>query len=148
MLVLSVDPGYTTGTAVAQNCKDDENFDFIGSFEIDWAKRFSFFHTFFATNHTQLEAIIIERFKLTSDPKMLHNQIGSEMPSSRVIGLIESECARYGISNRLVVQWNSDYHNMRVLARDRVLVGLSKHNQVAYRHMRYYLRMRSKAAQR
>lgn len=145
-MMISIDPGYTTGTAIATDIKSAEQFDLIGAFEISWSQRFDFFSTFFRANADKLTAIIIEDYKLSHNEKLQKAQAGSRMPSSRVIGLIETECYHYDLHNRLYFQDPIDYHSMHVLAEHRERVGVSKHNQVAYRHLRYYLRMHYKGA--
>lgn len=138
-MIIGVDPGYTTGVCVIDNVVSGDQFNVIAAIEVSWSTRFEYFTTLFSAHHGNVSAVVIERFKLTANDKMLRNQIGSEMPSSRVIGLVELECYRYKLP--LIIQNNYDYHNMRILPQHRTIVGLSRHNQVAYRHLRYYLRM-------
>lgn len=88
-----------------------------------------------------IDAIIIESFKLTRDPAKLRTQYKSEMPAPRVIGLIETAAYSAGILHRIVYQEPADRYNVRVLPHHQSIVGLSDHNQAAYRHMHYYIKM-------
>jgi len=140
-VIIAIDPGYTTGTAIATDIESAERFNLIGAFEIGWQARFNFFATFFRSNADRLTAIIIEDFRLSNDEKLQKAQAGSRMPSSQVIGQIETECYHYGLRNRFILQEPRDYHNMLILNEHIERVGLSNHNKVAYRHLRYYIRM-------
>jgi hypothetical protein len=144
-MILAIDPGYTTGTAIATDIVSAEQFTLIGAFEVEWSKRFDFFSTFFRVNAAVLTAVIIEDFRLSYNEKLQRAQAGSRMPSSQMIGLIEALCYQFRLSSRLHFQLPVDYHNMHVLAQHIECVGLSRHNQVAYRHLRHYISMQRRS---
>lgn len=140
-MMIAIDPGYTTGTVIADNIISAERFNVVGAFDVSWNKRFEFFSTFLRTHAAQLGAIVCEEYKLSTRPEAQQSQAGSKMPSSRVIGLIECLCYDLGIYNRLIMQPPKYYHYLSILPEHQRIVGDVIHNQVAYRHLRYYLRM-------
>lgn len=139
-MIIAIDPGYTSGVCVADNIISADRFTVIGAIEVHWVQRFDFFATFFRANAARLDAIVIERFKLFPHIDSLRGQVGSEMPSSRVIGAVEMLAYQHGLFNKLTFQETWTRKQMTILADHRASVGLSKHNQDAYKHLRYYVR--------
>jgi len=138
-MLISIDPGFTSGTCIADRGeRSSGNFTVTACIAIEWSNRF-FYHDFITTHGKAIDAIIVEDFKLTRDPKKLKAMYKSRMPSSQVIGLID--CAAYaaGILNRVIFQEPADRFNVTVLPHDQPIVGLIGHNQDAYRHLRYYV---------
>lgn len=139
-MLISIDPGYNSGTCIVDSFDAGGNFNVTACLAIDWSNRF-YYYEYITTHGKAIDAIIIERFKLTGDPDKLRTQFKSEMPSSRVIGLIEAAAYSAGIFDRIVFQEPADRFNVRILPQHYALVGPIKHNQDAYRHMHYYIRM-------
>jgi hypothetical protein len=138
-MLISIDPGYTSGTCIAdRGIRSSGSFTVTACIAIEWANRF-FYHDFITTHGKAIDAIIVEDFKLTRDPKKLRTQYKSRMPSSQIIGLID--CAAYaaGILDRVIFQEPADKFNVRIPPEDQPIVGLIDHNQDAYRHLRYYV---------
>jgi hypothetical protein len=139
-MILAIDPGYTTGTCLADHVDfDASTFNVIACVEVDWRDRALFFRATIEAHRDRLQAIVIEQFKLTNEPKALAAQYKSEMPSSRIIGLVEGIAYCYGIQDRIVFQEPWQRTQTRIPVEHRQLAGLSRHNQDAYKHLRYYV---------
>lgn len=139
-MIIAIDPGYTSGTAIAERPDARGNFILTACLEIAWINRF-YYADFIVTHGKAIDAIVIERFKLTKHKEALFNQIGSEMPSSRIIGLVEAAAHLAGIFDRIRVQDPYERLSMRIPPDHQTIVGLSNHNQAAYKHLAYYVRM-------
>lgn len=140
-MILSIDPGYKSGSCIADQIVSADNFNLIGAIEVGWFMREDYFKTFFATNHSRLLAILLERYTLDDNEETIRSQIGSEIPSARVIGLIEGLAAAYNLTARVHICERWTKRQVTILPVHQPIVGLSKHNQDAYRIMRYYMKM-------
>jgi hypothetical protein len=104
-LIVAVDPGYTSGCVLGAYAERDPlGFTFIAANEIEWHTRARFFTAFLGAHAPRIRAIVIERFYLFSFPDAVKNQVGSEMPAPRVIGLVEGIAEVFELSDRIVVQ--------------------------------------------
>lgn len=138
-MLLGIDPGYTSGTCLCDQIVSGDNFNVIAAIEMDWVHRLHMLDMLIGNNARALRAIVIERFKLFGHEDALRNQIGSEMPSSRIIGAVEALAFKYGIFDRIVFQEPWARKQLSILPQHRSLVGISDHTQDAYRHIRYYI---------
>lgn len=144
-MIVCFDPGYTTGVAVIGNFRavpapDLIDFDVIAAFDMPWADRVRATRDIITNNAPAIRAIVCERFYLFHHEDALKKQIGSEMPSARVIGVIEAEADRAGIFERLEFQETWQRKQARVLPKHMNEIGASRHTFDAYCHARYYAR--------
>lgn len=143
-MVIAIDPGYTTGVSVATNINwQTGDYTTLAVVAVEWPDRLQYFLGLFATYKDKIDAIVIEDFILTQDPKTIRSILASWrsriMPSARIIGIIECAATVYGLQAKLVYQQPADRKNVRIPDHDREIVGLLSHRQDAYRHMRYYI---------
>ncbi len=144
-MILSVDPGMTTGLVVAENIRSPDQFDFY-ALELNWSQRF-WFLTFFKDYHPIIEKIIIEEYRLFKHKAS--DQTNSIIPSVRVIGIIEAYAFEYSLINKIVYQIPAEIksygkYTLNILDHHLEFVGPSKHTRDAYRHLRLFLRKQNK----
>lgn len=145
-MIIAFDPGYTTGVAILTDMQRLPpptliRFNVHSAFDFDWNDRFDVIRALLTANAINIDAVVYERYKLFPHADAIANQIGSEMPSSRVIGAIEMKCADLGLTDKLVVQdvWQRD--QARILPAHAERVSKNRHINDAYRHAHYYARM-------
>lgn len=151
-MILAVDPGKTTGIAVAKNVIFD-TFDLWSVGDVFWVGRCAWFAAFFAEHHAELTHIIIERFFLYNNQRTMNAQINSDFPSVRIIGIVEAYAHLYGLQNKIVFQDASCIHGRSATTRrpkmlvtiapahQKVLEHASDHAKDAYRHLRYFVQI-------
>lgn len=139
-MFISVDPGFTSGTCIADRIFGDGSIALRECIEIAWIDRMRYYDLIVA-NAPEIDAIIIEDFKLTGDPKKLRTQRGSRMPSSQVIAILETAAYSARIFDRIVYQEPADRWSLSLLPEHYAIIGTSDHNKAAYKHMRYYARL-------
>lgn len=131
IIILSLDPGYTTGYAVGKTT-GPRKFEFINAGEILFDSRFEELDRLFKTY--QPHHVVIEDFILYKDKAVA--QAGSRIPSSRIIGAVDYICFKYGIA--LTFQTASSRKSVRIpdAIKERFP---SAHARDAYQHLRYYV---------
>lgn len=134
--ILSFDPGATTGCTIAEHVHGTE-FQVFQSLEYTWQDRFQIFNLIY-TNRMSIKAIVIERYRLFADPTTLRSQIGSEIPSARVIGIVELsakvcklDCIHFQDPNQRL--------QVGVLPEHKKLIKRSRHCIDSYLHLRYFI---------
>ncbi len=135
-LIISFDPGGTTGCAVIEH-SSGRNFQLVMSLEYAWVDRCKIFNLLYA-NRTRIKAIVIEEFRLFENKTTLHSQINSEMPSARVIGIIELSATLCKL-NCITFQTPAQRNNVSILPEHKPLIKRSKHCIDAYLHARYHI---------
>lgn len=135
-LILSFDPGATTGCAVAEHLSGKE-FQLLQSLEYPWQDRFKIFNLIYA-NRTRIKAIVIEEFRLFANKTTLHSQINSEMPSARVIGIIEL-AAQLSKLDCITFQKPAQRLQVGVQPEHKPLIKRSRHTIDAYLHLRFFV---------
>lgn len=143
-LIFVYDPGGTSGFAGIKH-STGRDFQLIASYEIPWNDRLKIFNVIYS-NRARIKAIIVERFRLFSNPKTLHSQIGSEMPAPRIIQVVELSAALCKL-DCLVWHEPGDQNNVSILPKHEKLIAhslkyphqVSEHCKDAYRHGRYYI---------
>lgn len=135
-LIIAFDPGATTGVAAIEHT-NGRNFQLVMSLEYAWVDRFKIFNLIYL-HRASIKQIVIERYRLFENKTTLHAQIGSEIPSARVIGLIELSAAICKL-NCITFQDPSDRNSVSVLPEHRQLIKRSKHCIDAYKHARFYV---------
>lgn len=143
-MLISVDPGFISGTCIADRVDASGRFSVTACIAIEWKRRFYYYDTILA-NASAIEAIIIEDFKLTGDPKKLKTQYLSRMPSSQVIAILETAAYAAGIFDRIKYQEPKDRFQVKVLPHDQRFFSsddpYADHMRDAYRHLHYYMRV-------
>jgi len=143
--IVAIDPGYTTGVVIGSGADfAARRVNLVRSYDVAWETRDTWFMRLFKQHSAKalvqpITHVVIESFTLTDEQDALQSQIGSEMPSSRVIGLVEGLARVYGLADRIYFQHPRDRYNMRILDGDRARLGRSRHCIDAYRHMRYFV---------
>jgi len=145
-MIIAVDPGYTTGVCAVHNIRSGDQFDVFSATEINWSQRLAFFSVLLLNHRTTIIEIVIERFVLFGYEDAIQRQINSEMPAARVIGAIEGIAEICGLSSKVVFQEPRDRKQVSIIAAHRDQIGLSRHNQDAYRHARYRIKQRAALA--
>lgn len=157
-LIMGVDPGRTTGVCLIQ--EQERDFWVVTSWQIPWEQRVTFFVALFSgafadPNGVILlpEIVVIESFRLR--PGRAMEQIGSEFPSVRVIGIVETLAeivpqlialqtlipamtAKMVKKPLLVYQEPSIISRVEILPEHKEELSGLIHAQDAYRHARYY----------
>lgn len=147
-MILAIDPGYTTGIALGENVCISPNattFDVTLARELLWEDRFNFL-TFFR-NLPPLKAIVIEEFRLFKHRAT--DQINSEFPSVRVIGIVEAYAMQFGYLDKIIYQRPADIHiggkaALSIPPEHKAMLAFSNHATDAYLHLRYYIKTHRK----
>lgn len=140
--IVGIDPGQTTGVCAADEQGDD--FQVASTWQIPWENRLSFFRallcgTFAHDNGEPLlpEVIVIEKFHLR--PGRALEQIGSDFPSVRIIGIVEAFASLcLPVQPLLIFQDPSVIGRVEILPQHAEQLKGLIHAQDAYRHVRYY----------
>jgi hypothetical protein len=146
-LIISFDPGGCSGCCVAEH-SNGRDFQLLQSLEYSWNDRFKIFNLIYS-NKAKIKAIVIEEYRLFENKITLHSQIGSEIPSARIIGIIELS-AQLSKLNCIHYQKPSNIHgrdpqtgkpnySLSIIPEHKKLILPSKHCLDAYFHMRYYV---------
>jgi hypothetical protein len=141
--IVAIDPGQTTGVCAIREAHKSDDFQVVGTWQIPWEDRVTFFVALFSgtfalgkSKSLLPEVVVIENFHLR--PGRALEQIGSEFPSVRVIGIVEVLVALCCPKPLLIFQDPSVIGRVSILPEhEERLAGLI-HAQDAYRHARYY----------
>jgi hypothetical protein len=135
MDILAFDPGKTTGYCRLKVSGDGTEFAIVEAQEISWLERLPTLFNIIASAESGSN-VVIEAFRLF--PHKASAQIGSDFPSSQVIGTIETFC--FISHERLTIEYQQpgDISRVQVLERDLPHVAGSPHKIDAYRHARLY----------
>lgn len=144
-VIIGIDPGYTTGIAILDNVRrrdapDLVDFNTLAAYEIDWNGRTFATRSLLETYAERVAAIVIEEFKLFPYIDAFESQIGSVMPSARVIGIIEAYADVYNIADRIVFAEVWQRKQVRTRTVDAPVSKRSRHTSDAYAHAYYYAR--------
>lgn len=134
--LLSIDPGKTTGACIISVRDDGSSFDLVHAQEIMWDTRFQQTYDLFNVHRIDsLSVIVIEAFRLFPGKAMA--QIGSEFPSSQMIGAIEAFSFLLNIpKSNILYQTPVDIQSVKIEVHDLKAVADSPHKIDAYRHAR------------
>lgn len=136
-IVISIDPGLTTGICVADNI-NGRSFDVQSSFTVTWDNRFELLETFRDLQECNIiDAIVIERFMLYPDKAA--SQSYNEFPSVRIIGLCEAYLYQLDLLDKVVYQNASQRKGVAFVTEHYPLVKATLHQRDAYQHLRYYI---------
>lgn len=135
-LILAFDPGATSGICGIEH-SNGRNFQLVLSLEYAWVDRFKIFNLIYL-HRASIKQVVIEEFRLFENKTTLHSQINSEMPSSRIIGIIELSTALCKL-HPPVFQSPAQRKNVSVLPEHRNLIKRSRHCIDSYLHARYYI---------
>lgn len=143
-LIFACDPGGTSGFAAIQHSIGRE-FSLLTSIEYTWKDRFKLFNIIYQ-NKARLKALVIEDYVLFDNPITLHAQIGSNIPSARVIGILEL-AAKLCKLDCVYFQTPQNKDQVSVLPEHKHLIGrslkypkkYSQHCIDAYCHARYHV---------
>jgi len=134
--ILAFDPGRTTGVSRITVIDRSDKFVLDFSREIDWAERFESVNNILREIGPE-DVIVTEAFRLF--PHKATAQIGSDFPSSQVIGIIEALCFTLQLNpNNIIYQVPGDITKVAVLDQDLPLVAGSPHRIDSYRHARLF----------
>lgn len=141
MKICGIDPGQTTGVCLIEDHDDSNDFQVLNVWQIPWENRLTFFKALLTctfTNGESLvpEVVVIESFRLR--PGRAMEQVGSEFPSVRIIGIVEALLSLCIPQPPLIFQEPSVTARVNILSDDQpILLGLV-HASDAYKHARYY----------
>lgn len=133
---MGVDPGKTTGICVAERvavANPGHPFEVLYTAEIMWETRIHELRELFQV-YNDIEAIVVESFRLY--PHAAQSQIGSDFPSVRVIGTIETVLEISDIAAPIVFLPASIHK--RVLIPEWLPHYSSAHVRDAYALVKYY----------
>jgi hypothetical protein len=133
-IICGIDPGETTGFVLMCLTSTKGDYDVIKAFEIPWGRRFELRNLL----HKYLpDVLVIESFRLYEHKAK--DQIGSDFPSVRVIGITEAYMYELDCLKAITYQPAHVTARVQVLARHVGVIGSSEHVKDAYKHLRYYL---------
>jgi hypothetical protein len=143
-LILGFDPGGCTGVAIAEH-SSGRDFQLVQSLEYPWIDRFKIFNLIYS-NRTRIKAVVVETYRLFANELTLHSQVGSEIPSARVIGIVELS-AKICKLDCLYFQDPGRRLEVSLLPEHKKLIGRStkypnrqsEHCLSAYLHLRYHI---------
>lgn len=152
MIIAGIDPGYTTGLCVIdENPKarriiggmlENDDFQVVCVAQIPWEKRLvslqALFYGTFANSDKLLlpEVVVVEAFRLR--PGRAMEQVGSEFPSVRIIGIVETLVSLCCPQPLLVYQEPGVIGRVEILEQHKTELEGLIHAGDAYRHVRYY----------
>lgn len=90
--ILSIDPGKMTGASFVTYNTDSPDIE-IETFEVPMTDINEWLLTYLEEKYFDIDAVIIEEFKITAGT----GKLGSPDWSLRIIGAVEYICARYGV---------------------------------------------------
>lgn len=132
MIVISLDPGRTTGAVKGTIDIVTGTWTVVTALELLFDMKF--IHDWI---HLHVpEIIIVESFHLARAKAL--QQSGSVMEAPEVIGAIKLSNALLSTPAKLVFQLPSFQHRVTVLAEHAPLVSKSPHTISAYKHLRYW----------
>lgn len=144
--VLAFDPGKTTGFAEIRIHETLRGFDLVNVREISWDDRLTDLQAILhgkwsqdsqTRDYESPPQVVLEAFRLF--PHKAAQQIGSDFPSSQVIGSIEAMCFLFGIpETNIVYQVPADIAKVAVLGDHVNACAGSPHKVDAYKHARLY----------
>lgn len=137
-LVLGIDPGQTTGIAILNRKGKSKQFTIFRSGVMLWHNRCNI-QSMLEKLKPYLEAIAIEEFRLRANPKTLKAQIGSDIPSVRIIGIVEMACFNLGLTNRVTFQTPAQRLNMDVSKEIKAQLHHSQHGIDSFQHAKYFI---------
>ena len=141
--IVGIDPGETTGVCALETPRNGHVFQVVGVYQIPWEDRVSFFRALFTGGIAQPdgyqllpEIVAIESFRLR--PGRAMEQVGSEFPSVRVIGIVEAFLSLCSPQPLLAFQEPVIIGRCQILSEHEQLFRGLVHAGDAYRHARYY----------
>lgn len=141
MRVAAFDPGQTTGAILVDVHKRDISV-ILGAWEIEWVDRLSivpllasmFTSSYGSSKPQSLDAIVVESFSLYAHKA--RQQIGSDFPSVRVMGIIEVAADLQSALGRIRFLPPSCKKGVKIL--HQLPITNSEHVKDAYQLARYY----------
>jgi hypothetical protein len=130
--ILAVDPGLTTGLAYGVH-QGGRDFLFTRSEEMKWDDRFDLYRLL---QEWCPSIIVCESFRLYAHKSK--QQIGSEFPSVRIIGILELSAHLLALPEP-VFQPPSIRQNVRIPDEHLPRVQGSEHRKDSYQHLRYFV---------
>lgn len=136
-IVIGWDPGRTTGVCAAMADRDrPSGFRVLESTIVEWPNRFSRIRGLIELYRPT--TTIIERFVLYKHAAK--DQVGSEFPSSQVIGIIEAYLFMTGLAMPI---YQGAYQiagkpPVQILEEHAGILGHTEHHKDAYKHVRYW----------
>jgi len=137
-LILAFDPGGTTGVCIIRRELDAKTFAIVEALEIKWKDRFDVFPLITGYTANQIEAIVIEEFRLFNNLALMQSQINSDFPSVRIIGFIELTCSIMHITDRIHFQ-KPGLRLQTSISPEHKKQLHSVHVVAAYLHAKYYV---------
>lgn len=131
--IVSIDPGKTTGVC-AIRYKGKNSFEVLLSCEVSWESRYTLYDIL---SRYQPVYIVLESFRLY--PHKAQEQIGSDFPSSRIIGMVEAYAQQLGLAAP-TFQPAVCMQMVEVLPEHKGYLRMtSEHRKDAYKHARYFV---------
>lgn len=140
-IVISVDPGITTGVAVTSVCENSPvGFDVRALHHWHYSERFAFGNWLYEqlASHDFL-ALVVEDFRLYANK--VQTQIGSAFETVRLIGQIERIAYETGRLEQMHFQMAIEIDRVKVPSEHQVepLIRSSDHCSDAYKHARRWM---------
>jgi hypothetical protein len=132
-VIFAIDPGGTTGICVGRY-EARHAFTIFDAWCVPWSERFDI-KTSLALHMP--DRVVVESFRLYAHAAQ--DQINSDFPSVRVIGMVEAFLSDLHWLDKLTFQPPSVRQNVEALAEHRNLVNKSAHTYDAYRHLRFFV---------
>lgn len=134
-MIVSFDPGATTGVVVADYISSADGFEVVRAFEMTWEQRFAITYELLARR--DLTAIVVEDFFLYHHK--MESQVGNRFPSVQVIGIIEAYAWINHVHQLIHYQVASLRTRVAILPQHSTIIRKSPHTTSAYQHLRYFL---------
>lgn len=135
MRILGIDPGGTTGIVLAEWSGSGREFAVVESAAFTWEERF---HLYTYVERTKWDVVVMESFHLYGH--LAKNMVGSDFPSSQIIGAIEATIHRSrGSLDDVHYQPAYVMKSVQVVPVHAEIVGLMEHRKDAYKHVRYWI---------
>lgn len=132
-VIFAIDPGGSTGICVGRYDARHE-FTIFDAWTVPWAERFGIRESL--SLHMP-DRVVVESFRLYAHAAQ--EQINSDFPSVRVIGMVEAFLHDFHWLDRLTFQPPSVRQNVEALPQHRSLVNKTAHTLDAYRHLRFFV---------
>jgi hypothetical protein len=144
--ILAIDPGKTTGYAVAVvvDTRNYNGYELLQAGHIEWTRRVQDFQSLLSgcieTGHLYL---VVEEFRLYAHKA--EAQIGNEFPSVRFIGMAETLWYLAGLNEEDIIYQQAVLRkSAEIPKRDKTKLTGKRHAQDAYKHLRYFFIVQAK----
>lgn len=139
-IIIAIDPGKSTGVAIGQLRGVDYEYALIVAEVVPWDMIIVYLSNVLDHYDRHIAAVVCESFALYNDTRTMNAQIGSDFPSSQIIGMLKMLLYVKGKLDLLHMQTPSSRKQIKTIPPEhKAMVSSSPHTFDAYQHLRYFI---------